>query len=194
MSLKKKPFVLSLLIAALALLVVPPAVWADGVSASASVNVNVKLNPAPGGLYLVGTPVVPVLAPHRITLGLFSGGVYHTRVFGLGAGRVVFVGKRARPFVLVGAPMVVVGAPGVVVGAPGVVVQQPGVVVGAPGVVVGAPGVVVGAPGVVVGAPGVVVGAPGVVVGSPGVVFVGGGKHDNGKHNGWGGGGHGKRH
>lgn len=182
----KKPILLPILFAALALLVLSPVVHAAGVSVSASASVNLKLAPDPTGMYFVGVPAVPIVRPHRITLGLVSAGVVHTRVFGMGAGRVVFVGARARPFVVVGAPMVVVGGPGVAIGSPGVAVGRPGVVVGSPGVVVGAPGVVVGAPAVVVGAPGVVVGVPGVVVGSPGVVVVNGGKghHDNGKHNG----------
>ncbi len=182
----KKPVLLPILFAALAMLVLSPVVHAAGVSVSASASVNLKLVPDPTGMYFVGVPAVPVVRPHRITLGLVSAGVVHTRVFGMGAGRVVFVGARARPFVVVGAPMVVVGAPGVAIGRPGVAIGRPGVVVGSPGVVVGAPGVVVGAPAVVVGAPAIVVGVPGVVVGTPGVVVVNGGKghHDNGKHKG----------
>jgi hypothetical protein len=190
---RTKPVFLPLILAALGLLLfAAPAVRAQSalVSASASATVDVNLHPAPGGLYLVGTPPVPIVAPHRITMGLWSGGVMRSRVFGLGPGHVVLVGARAVPFVVVGAPIVAVGAPGVAVGGPNVVVGAPGVVVAAPPpVVVGAPAVVVGVPGVVVAPPPVVVGAP-VVVGQPGVVFVGG-KHDNGNHNGWGGHGHG---
>ena len=182
----KKPFWLPLLLAFTGLLVLSPVVHAAGVGVSANVSasVNLKLAPDPTGMYLVGVPAVPIVRPHRITLGIMNAGVVRTRVFGLGVGRVVFVGARATPLVVVAAPVAVVGAPGVVVGSPGVAVGGPGVVVGAPGVVVGAPGVVVGGPTVVVGAPGVVVGAPGVVVGSPGVVVVGAGKghHDNGRH------------
>ncbi|MFO0588204.1 MAG: hypothetical protein U0441_11720 [Polyangiaceae bacterium] len=182
----KKPFWLPVLFTVLGLLALSPAALAGGasVTATASASVNLKLAPDPTGMYLVGVPAVPIVRPHRITLGLVNAGVVHTRVFGLGVGRVVFVGVRAVPIMVVGAPVAVVGAPGVVVGAPAVAVGGPGVVVGSPGVVVGAPGVVVGGPTVVVGAPGVVVGAPGVVVGSPGVVVVNGGKghHDNGWH------------
>ena len=190
-----KRTLLPLLFAALALLVTSPVAHAGvGIQASASASVNLKLAPDPTGMFLVGVPAVPIVRPHRITLGLVNAGVVRTRVFGLGPGRVVFVGARATPIVVVGAPVAViggpavaVGGPGVVVGAPGVVVQQPGVIVQQPGVIVQQPAVVVGAPGIVVGAPGVVVGAPGVVVGSPGVVVVQGkGKHDNGHHRGHG--------
>ena len=120
---------LATVIAALAgaLLLAPVAQAGATIGASASVNVNLKA--APGGAYLVGRPPVRVVRPHRITMGLRHGGVYRTRVFGLGAGGVVFAGARARPYVLVGAPGVFVGAPGVVVGAPAVVVGAPGVVV-----------------------------------------------------------------
>jgi hypothetical protein len=155
---------LATMIAALAavLLLAPLALAGASISASASVNVNLKA--APGGAYLVGRPPVPVVRPHRITMGLHHGGVYRTRVFGLSPTRVVYAGARARPYVLVGAPVAVIAAPGVVVQQPGVVVQQPGVVVQQPGVVVGvqAPGVVVAPPVVAVG-----VGVPGVVVGAP---------------------------
>ena len=176
--------ILAPVVAALAgLLLVAPLAFAGasiGASASVSASVNVKLAPAPGGLFLVGKPAVPVVRPHRITMGLMHGGVYRTRVFGLAPGGVVYLGARARPYVLVGAPVAVVSAPGVVVGSPGAVVGAPGVVVGAPGVVVGAPAVVVG-----VSAPAVVVGGPRVVVGaSPVVVVGGGGKHDHGRHKG----------
>lgn len=175
-------------IAAIAtLLVFAPVVRAASVSASASASVNLKLAPDPSGLFLVGKPSVPIVSPHRITLGLVRGGVVRTRVFGMGTGRVVFLGARARPYVLVGSPMVVVGAPGVVVGSPGVVVGSPGVIVQQPTVVVQQPGVIVQQPAVVVGfgMPGVVVARPSVHVGvSPVVVVGGGGKHDNGHHNG----------
>jgi hypothetical protein len=121
---------LAAMIASLAgvLLVAPLALAGATIGASASVNVNLKA--APGGAYLVGRPPVPIVRPHRITMGLRHGGAYHTRVVGMGAGGVVFVGARARPFMLVGAPVVVVGAPGVVVGAPGVVVAPTPVFVG----------------------------------------------------------------
>lgn len=171
-----KKTLLSVLFATTAVLMLVVPLAFGGASVSASASVNVKLSVAPGGMFLVGKPAVPIVSPHRITLGLHRGGLFRTRVFGLSPGRVVFVGARAKPFVFVGAPVVAVGVPGAVVAAPGVAV-------GAPGVVVGAPAVVVGAPGVVVGAPGVVVQGPTVVVGSPGVVVVKG-KHDNGNHHG----------
>ncbi|MEZ4298072.1 MAG: hypothetical protein R3B70_24180 [Polyangiaceae bacterium] len=163
----KKSFLAPLVAAVAALLLVAPLAFA-GVSLKASASVNLKLSVAPGGMYLVGKPAVPIVSPHRITLGLIRGGVVRTRVFGLGAGRVVFVGARARPFVVVGAPVAVV-APGAAVVVPGAAVARPGVVVQSPAVVVGAPAVVVRPPTVVVGAP------VGVVVK---------GKHDNGLHRG----------
>jgi hypothetical protein len=149
------------LLAIASLLVLAPVVHA-GASVSASASVKVNFTVAPGGMYLVGKPPVPIASPHRITFGLWRGGAVRTRVFGLGTGRVVFLGARARPFVLVGAPVAVV----------------------APGAVVAAPGVVVGAPGVVVGAPAVVVQPPSVVVGVPGVVVVDDHHHHPGKHKG----------
>ena len=167
-----KSRVLAPIVAALAafVLLVPLAFAGASISASASASVNVKLAPDPGGLFLVGRPPVPVVRPHRITLGVMSAGVYRTRVIGLSASRVVYVGARARPFVLVGAPVAVVAAPGAAVVAPGAAVVAPGAAV-------------VGAPGVVVGGPQVVVAGPKVVVGASPVVVVGG-KHDNGRHKG----------
>jgi len=166
--------------------------------ATAVASVHVKLTADPTGMFFIGKPAVPIVRPHRITLGIARAGVTRTRLFGLGTGRVVFVGARARPFVLVGSPVVVVNSPGVAVGSPGVVVNSPGVVVGSPAVVVGAPAVVVGVPGVVVGVPGVGFHGPSVGVGvSPVVVVNGGGKHDNGRRNhgaGNGGGKHGGKH
>ncbi len=184
----KKRVLLPFLFAVLAIVALSPAAFADGVKVSASASVNLRLAPDPTGMFLVGVPAVPIVRPHRITLGLVQAGVVRTRVFGLGSGRVVFVGARATPVVFVGAPVAVIGAPGVVVGSPGVVVQQPGVIVQQPGVIVQQPGIIVQQPGIVVGAPAVVVGAPGVVVGAPGVVVVTGGKgkHDNGHHSGHG--------
>lgn len=183
----RKPLLVPSLLsmAALALLLVLSPV-VRGQSASATASVHVKLAVDPTGMFLVGKPAVPIVKPHRITLGLSRGGVLRTRVFGLGAGRVVYVGQRAPTFILIGSPVAVVGTPVGVVGGGSVgVVGSPGVVVGSPGVVVGSPGVVVnvGAPAVVVGVPGVVVGG-GVRVVQPVVVVPGGGKHDNGKHNG----------
>lgn len=180
---KKRIFAPVLAVMAALLLVAPLAFAGASISASASASVNVKLAPAPGGMFLVGRPPVPIVRPHRITLGLRSAGVYRARVIGLAPGGVVFVGARARPFVLVGAPVAVVGAPAVAVGAPGAVVAAPGVAVAAPAVVVGAPVAVVSPPSVVVGAPAVVVGGPKVVVGASPVVVVKG-KHDHGHHRG----------
>ena len=162
----KKPLLIPSLLsaAAIAVLLVFAPLSRAQVSASASASVHLKLKAEPGGMFLVGRPAVPIVRPHRITLGLVRAGTVRTRVFGLGVGRVVFVGARARPFVLVGAPMAVVG--------------------------VGSPGVVVGSPGVVVGAPVVVVQAPQVVVGTGVIVDVGGhGKHGKGHS---GGNGHGR--
>ncbi len=109
--------------------------------------------------------------------------------------------------VYIAGPSVEVRAPGVEVRAPGVEVRGPGVFVPPPprvAVEVSAPGVIIAppAPRFVVGGPRVVVGAPGpMVVGAPGPVFVGGRReghheehwehHDNGRHEGWGGGEHG---
>lgn len=187
----KKPIIVSILCALAALLMYVPAADAASASVSASASVNVKLAPDPTGAFLVGTPPVPVVRPHRVTVGLHRGPVFHSRVLGLAPTGVVYVGARARPLVLVASPVIVVDRPGVVVGSPGVivdrpsvVVDRPGVVVGAPGVVVGAPGVVVGAPAVVVGAPVIAVGGPRVVVGAPSPVIIVKGKHDNGLHRG----------
>src|SRR5262245_34493516 len=113
----KQRIIVPLILTIATLLAVAPVVYAAGASVSASASINVKLNPAPGGLYLVGRPPVPIVRPHRITFGLHRAGVFRARVFGLGAGRVVFHGARARPFVLVGAPVAVV-APGAAVVAP----------------------------------------------------------------------------
>src|SRR5262245_3068438 len=109
----------TLLAALAAVALLAPLAFA-GATIGASASVNVNLRAAPSGAYLVGTPPVRVVRPHRITMGLRHGGVYHTRVFGMHPGGVVFVGARARPYAIVGAPGVFVGAPGVVVGAPGV--------------------------------------------------------------------------
>ncbi len=109
----KHRFLVPLLLTLATLLVLAPVVHA-GASVSASASVKVNLSVAPGGMYLVGKPAVPIVSPHRITFGLWRGGALRTRVFGLGTGRVVYLGARARPFVLVGAPVAVV-APGAAV-------------------------------------------------------------------------------
>src|SRR5262245_53663876 len=153
----KKPIFISLLGALAALPMFAPAANAQSAGVSASASVNVKLAPDPTGAFLVGTPPVPIVRPHRVTVGLRHHGGYHTRVLGLQPAGVVYLGARARPYAWVSPPVAVVQPPGVVIAAPAVAVGAPGVVVGAPGVVVGAPAVVVGVPGVVVGAPGVVV-------------------------------------
>ena len=196
----KKPIFISLLGALAALPMFAPAANAQSAGVSASASVNVKLAPDPTGMFLVGTPPVPIVRPHRVTVGLHRAGVVHTRVVGLQPAGVVYVGARARPYAWVSPPVAVIQPPGVVIATPAVVVDRPGVVVGAPAVVVDRPGVIVERPavGVVVGAPVVAVGVPGVVVGAPVVgvvrphvvvaapapVVVVKGRHDNGLHRG----------
>jgi hypothetical protein len=107
-------------------------------------HVDVELNPAPGGLYYVGTPAVKIVNPPRITVALVQGPVVHTRVIGMQFAPSVVVGAPRRPVVYVGAhprvrPIAYYVAEPVWVSGPGVVVVAP-----APPVVVVGPGVWVG--------------------------------------------------
>jgi hypothetical protein len=68
------------------------------VSAAVGVSVHVKLKAEPGGMFLVAKPARLILSPVRVTLGLLRGGVFRTRIFGMGPGRLVFAGIKAKPF------------------------------------------------------------------------------------------------
>jgi len=68
------------------------------VSAAVGVSVHVKLKAETGGMFLVARPARLILRPVRLTFGLFRGGVFHTRIFGMRHGGVVFAGVKARPF------------------------------------------------------------------------------------------------
>lgn len=60
--------------------------------------VHVKLKAEVGVPFLVAHPPVPIVAPRRITMQLHHGGVYHTRLWGVGPVGVVHLGPRVAPF------------------------------------------------------------------------------------------------
>jgi hypothetical protein len=72
-------------------------VGASDVSA-AGATVQVKLKASPGAMFLVAKPPRLVLSPVRVTLGLWRGGVFHSRILGMRPGGVIFAGVKAKPF------------------------------------------------------------------------------------------------
>jgi hypothetical protein len=71
-----------------------------GGDAAAGAHVHLKLKAHASGLFFVGVPLRPIVAPVRMTLHLKHHGKFHTRLVGLGPGRVVFAGVKAKPFKL----------------------------------------------------------------------------------------------
>jgi hypothetical protein len=68
--------------------------------AAAGAHVHLKLKADASGKFFVGVPLHPIVAPVRLTLHLKHHGKFHTRLVGLGPGRVMFAGVKARPFKL----------------------------------------------------------------------------------------------
>lgn len=77
------------------LLLLPLALSQD---ARAGGHLRIKLKAHASGAFLIGAPPVPIRAPVRFTLHLKHHGKHHVRLVGLGPGRVVHVGIKAKPF------------------------------------------------------------------------------------------------